>query len=46
MNPARRLQDALLQRRGGVKEDYYVQEIDLSNFFCFGSGLGRLRARR
>ena len=27
LNPARR-------RRDGVKEDYYVQEIDLSNLFC------------
>ncbi len=21
-----------------LKEEYYIQEIDLSNFFCFGFG--------
>ena len=33
LNPAR-------PRRDGVKDDYYVQEIDLSCFFYFGAGPG------
>jgi hypothetical protein len=28
---------------GLLKKDYYVQEIDLSNFLCFGAEFGHQR---